>query len=773
MGLRFMFEYNSKSIIFLDVTLKGNEDSTIVSDVYRKPISGNTLLHANSCHPEHVRYAVAKGQFTKLKRNCSNSSDYTVAADDLERRLRDRKYSRRDIARARKEKHFALLAADDGLQDVVKKGLRCSYRKSPTLGSRLAPTQLKQIGNSTSSWLKHPGFILLKGIDIGLFMKKCKAVEVGTRLDVVSLPDVPNQVLYTIGSCILIIGSVGIIGNLLVLYAFYSNKKLRTAPNYFIMNLAVSDFLMSATQAPICFINSFHREWILGRIGCNAYAFCGALFGITSMMTLMAISIDRYLVITKPLQSMQWSSKKRTSQVIVLVWMYSLIWSLAPLFGWSSYVPEGLMISCTWDYTSPSISNRSYTMMLCCCVFFIPLLVIFNCYLLMFLAIRSTGRNVEKLGSCGRHSFLPPSIKNEWKMAKIAFVIIIVFVLSWSPYACVTLIAWAGHGKTLTPYSKTVPAVIAKASAIYNPIIYGIIHPKYRETIHRTVPCLRFLIKVSKKDCMSNFEYSVRGSVYGRPAVALKKKNSCVSTISAAETPARFGVSSTDPFSSTWIEDSGCSYAPLLVVMIRGRNPKPGWLMPSQDVSSVVMSDVEQDLVYRSIHIQRSSSFSLSHKPEQKEDKIIKSWSCNTLPEQKFLPTLCQFENPLRRSEKQSPQEFLLSSTLNTVSYPIGFENISKDDVTNFTKLTSHGGDVTAGLDWIIHATIPHIVIIPSSESNISEGQEAHENGVDEIEKEEDDEDFFKFHVDTTLLDLDGLTSSSDLLEVVERFLSK
>lgn len=36
------------------------------------------------------------------------------------------------------------------------------------------------------------------------------------------------------------------------------------------------------------------------------------------------------------------------------------------------------------------------------------------------------------------------------------------------------------YGSLLNPYSKTVPAVIAKASAIYNPFIYAIIHSKYR-----------------------------------------------------------------------------------------------------------------------------------------------------------------------------------------------------------------------------------------------------------------------------------------------------
>ena len=67
------------------------------------------------------------------------------------------------------------------------------------------------------------------------------------------------------------------------------------------------------------------------------YAFCGALFGITSMINLLAISLDRYIVITKPLQAIRWISGRRTMVVILLVWLYSLAWSLAPLLGWSEW----------------------------------------------------------------------------------------------------------------------------------------------------------------------------------------------------------------------------------------------------------------------------------------------------------------------------------------------------------------------------------------------------------------------------------------------------
>lgn len=39
----------------------------------------------------------------------------------------------------------------------------------------------------------------------------------------------------------------------------------------------------------------------------------------------------------------------------------------------------------------------------------------------------------------------------------------------------------------LTPYMNSVPAVIAKASAIHNPIVYAITHPKYRYGSYATL----------------------------------------------------------------------------------------------------------------------------------------------------------------------------------------------------------------------------------------------------------------------------------------------
>ncbi|CDQ85421.1 unnamed protein product [Oncorhynchus mykiss] len=301
------------------------------------------------------------------------------------------------------------------------------------------------------------------------------------------------------------------------------------------MNQAVSDFLMAFTQSPIFFINCLYKEWIFGEYGCKMYAFCGALFGITSMINLLAISIDRYLVITQPLKALGRSSRRRTTLAILMVWLYSFAWSFAPLIGWSSYIPEGLMTSCTWDYVTYTYANQSYTMMLCCFTFFIPLGVIFYCYLFMFLAIRTASREVENLGTHVRKCTLiqQKSIRNEWKLAKIAFVVIVVYVLSWSPYATVTMISWAGHANILSPYSKAVPAVIAKASTIYNPFIYAIIHTKYRATLAEKVPCLRCLSpRKDKKDF--NSESSFRDSTISRQSSVSRTHFCATSSISSS-----------------------------------------------------------------------------------------------------------------------------------------------------------------------------------------------------------------------------------------------
>lgn len=114
-----------------------------------------------------------------------------------------------------------------------------------------------------------------------------------------------------------------------------------------------------------------HCSWLTFCFsGCKIYAFCGALFGIASMINLLAISIDRYVVITKPLRAIHWSSKRRTAVAILMVWLYSLAWSLAPLVGWSEF---SLIVfsylntfACHINIGHMRVDNRKKLFYLCC-----------------------------------------------------------------------------------------------------------------------------------------------------------------------------------------------------------------------------------------------------------------------------------------------------------------------------------------------------------------------------------------------------------------------
>uniref|UniRef100_A0A673ASS8 Opsin 4b n=1 Tax=Sphaeramia orbicularis TaxID=375764 RepID=A0A673ASS8_9TELE len=315
--------------------------------------------------------------------------------------------------------------------------------------------------------------------------------------------DVPGYVHYTIGVVIMAVGITGMLGNFLVIYAF--SRGLRTPSNIFIINLAITDFLMCLTQTPIFFISSMHKQWIFGKKACELSAFCGALFGICSMMTLMVIAVDRYVVITRPLASLGVMSHRKA--LLISPWP-GLLRRVEPppVLRWSAYVPEGLM--------DPSV--RSYTMLLFTFVFFIPLSIIIVCYFCIFRAIRHTTRAITKITCETRDSAKKfHKMKNEWRMAKIALIVILLFVISWAPYSCAALTAFAGYANLLTPYMNSIPAVIAKASAIHNPIIYAITHPKYRSAISRYVPYLGVFLCVTGRDrfTSSSFQSTHRSTL--------------------------------------------------------------------------------------------------------------------------------------------------------------------------------------------------------------------------------------------------------------------
>ena len=69
---------------------------------------------------------------------------------------------------------------------------------------------------------------------------------------------------------------------------------------------------------------------------------------------------------------------------------------------------------------------------------------------------------------------------------------IALFIGSWLPYALVATFGIVGLDQLVTPYSAELPVMLAKASAIWNPIVYALKHPRYRAVLAEYLPkCVR------------------------------------------------------------------------------------------------------------------------------------------------------------------------------------------------------------------------------------------------------------------------------------------
>ncbi|KAK3784009.1 hypothetical protein RRG08_025204 [Elysia crispata] len=320
-------------------------------------------------------------------------------------------------------------------------------------------------------------------------------------------PLIPPIWHYAMGCFITLVSIFGSMGNLLVMYIFGTTKSLRTPSNMFVVNLSMSDFIFSIIMGfPLMTISCFNRKWIFGKVACELYGLVGGVFGIMSINTLAVIAFDRYNVIARPIKASRTLSYKRAFMMLMIVWTWSSAWTLPPLFGWGAYIPEGFQTSCTFDYLTMDQSTRSYILCLYILGFAVPLTIIMFCYFHIYKAVaaheKEMGKMAKKLNAEIRQG--QSAKKSEIKTARIAMTIIITFLLSWTPYATVALIAQFGPQELVTPYVSELPVMFAKASAMHNPLIYALSHPKFRDAVDKRFPWLLCCCGVTAKEREDN-----------------------------------------------------------------------------------------------------------------------------------------------------------------------------------------------------------------------------------------------------------------------------
>lgn len=136
-------------------------------------------------------------------------------------------------------------------------------------------------------------------------------------------------------SCMVLIDITVLLGNLLVICAFFRTRRLQTVTNYFIASLAFADALVAVFVLPLS-IYYYQRDhsWKLGLILCDLWVSSDVLLCTSSILNLTCISLDRYMAITRPLTYTAYRSKFLARLMILLVWIVSIVITCPPIFGW-------------------------------------------------------------------------------------------------------------------------------------------------------------------------------------------------------------------------------------------------------------------------------------------------------------------------------------------------------------------------------------------------------------------------------------------------------
>jgi r-opsin len=243
--------------------------------------------------------------------------------------------------------------------------------------------------------------------------------------------------------------------------------------------------------------------WRFGELACQIHAFTGALCGYTQIMTLCLISWDRYNVIVKGFSGNPLTFSKVIT-LIIFTWIWALAWSVGPLVGWGNYAMDGMLGTCSFDGVSTDWNNKSHIMGCFVGCFVTPFLVIVGCYYFIVQAVfrhedelrqQAKKMNVTSLRSNADQD----AVSAEIRAAKVAILNVTLWVIAWVPFAAVCLMGSWGDTSKITPLICELPVILAKTSCVYNPIIYALSHPKYRECLKELYPWMCIIVDKKKR----------------------------------------------------------------------------------------------------------------------------------------------------------------------------------------------------------------------------------------------------------------------------------
>ncbi|XP_077042141.1 G-protein coupled receptor 83-like isoform X1 [Agelaius phoeniceus] len=300
----------------------------------------------------------------------------------------------------------------------------------------------------------------------------------------------PESQKPTVKALLIVAYSVIIImslfGNMLVCHVVLKNKKMHSATSLFIVNLAVSDIMITLLNTPFTLVRFVNSTWIFGKAMCHISRFVQYCSLHVSTLTLTAIALDRHQVILNPLKQRMSLTKGALS--ISVIWLMATCFSLPhavyqKLFQYN-YREATVRSLCLPDFPEPAELVWKYldlsTFLL---LYLLPLLIITVTY--MRLAKKLWLRNA--IGDVTMQQYVT-HLRNKKKSIKMLMLVVVVFAVCWFPLNCyVVLISSLGIRTKNSLYFAL--HWFAMSSTCYNPFIYCWLNESFRAGL-RSLLCV-------------------------------------------------------------------------------------------------------------------------------------------------------------------------------------------------------------------------------------------------------------------------------------------
>ena len=274
------------------------------------------------------------------------------------------------------------------------------------------------------------------------------------------------------------------VGNVLVCIAVFKKAHLRTIPNMFITNLAVSDILMAIVCMPISLHVLISGKWPFSSSVCDMHGFFMFTFGIVSQVNVSVIAVNRYFALCRPFECKAIFTKINVLFMITILWILPSVASVPPLVGWGYYAFHPGKAFCIY----PFHVNLIYTTIVQLLFIAFPMgLVVFS-YTNCILAVRSSNRQIAEMAddptSVGQGSRKAREVRATWTMLFST----LGFSMCWLPVSVIDFIETSRGGGNLPRQVFMLNGFLIFLSSTINPFIYWLSNRDFRKAFREVIP---------------------------------------------------------------------------------------------------------------------------------------------------------------------------------------------------------------------------------------------------------------------------------------------